>query len=369
MCYRALLCAKKTQKGTGVSSKDLADLQEKRNSLARRIKAWRLNQLIHMPGVSNLTLPSASLHDDDDIPVENAEDVPLYLPSSAPDDLRTRPQWAPLIRTEIRLRLAQAEDSLAELRRQLRTSHALPTYKKQQVVGQGPNTRARAIFSRFSAKTDRCSDRYCRAYEALQILDPNGSWTQRLQKLNKEDVRGPGREEDEPSEGRRVTSWIWRVGLGSSNVELTEEELHETVRVEWARSKARADRWREEVILLEEEMRRVLAYLNWKACWWEQRGVLREDLDPVLTSGIKTYALKQAAMLGRLATSFANKWYLLFIKTGIIPSWVSCYTIVPPRRAHKSKSYNSGVPGRPKDLPVMDERMSDDGEDSDDEGQ
>jgi hypothetical protein len=37
---------------------------------------------------------------------------------------------------------------------------------------------------------------------------------------------------------------------------------------EWARARARAARWSEELQLLCEEMRRTLAYTSWKATWW-----------------------------------------------------------------------------------------------------
>jgi hypothetical protein len=40
------------------------------------------------------------------------------------------------------------------------------------------------------------------------------------------------------------------------------------MRVEWAKTHARANRQKEEVLLLTEEMRHVVAYLDWKASWW-----------------------------------------------------------------------------------------------------
>lgn len=39
------------------------------------------------------------------------------------------------------------------------------------------------------------------------------------------------------------------------------------VRVEWAKAKARRDRWTEEVELLREKMRRVLQSLEWRERW------------------------------------------------------------------------------------------------------
>ena len=45
------------------------------------------------------------------------------------------------------------------------------------------------------------------------------------------------------------------------------------LRIEWCRVRARAMRWSEEVLLLREEMRRVLVFLEWQATWWEKRAV------------------------------------------------------------------------------------------------
>ncbi|KAF8183464.1 hypothetical protein K438DRAFT_1974947 [Mycena galopus ATCC 62051] len=42
----------------------------------------------------------------------------------------------------------------------------------------------------------------------------------------------------------------------------------EALRIEWARARTRAWRWTEQVDLVEEEMRRVLQFLDWKAEWW-----------------------------------------------------------------------------------------------------
>jgi hypothetical protein len=40
------------------------------------------------------------------------------------------------------------------------------------------------------------------------------------------------------------------------------------LRIEWAKTRAKALRYAEEVDLLEEEMRRVLQFLEWRASWW-----------------------------------------------------------------------------------------------------
>ena len=49
------------------------------------------------------------------------------------------------------------------------------------------------------------------------------------------------------------------------------------MRVEWTKTRARAERWSEEVILLNEEMQHILRYFEWKAGWWMMRRGLRHD--------------------------------------------------------------------------------------------
>jgi hypothetical protein len=84
------------------------------------------------------------------------------------------------------------------------------------------------------------------------------------------------------------------------------------LRVEWAKAKARADRWEEEVILLDEEMRRVLVFCGWKNTWWKEQIANRPEglagVSSELAEGLSAYAESQAAMETALAMSFAGKW-------------------------------------------------------------
>lgn len=81
------------------------------------------------------------------------------------------------------------------------------------------------------------------------------------------------------------------------------------LRAEWIKSRARAKRWSEEVHLLREEMRRVLAFLRWKSLWWKERVHKRTNVcDPILMEGLQAYAHRQAALQHDLATLFQAKW-------------------------------------------------------------
>jgi hypothetical protein len=95
--------------------------------------------------------------------------------------------------------------------------------------------------------------------------------------------------------------------------------------VEWAKTKARADRWHEEVLLVSEEMRRVLYFFQWKAEWWASQSALRTDAPIRVQRGIKAYAAKQVAISHAMAISFAAQWYPTLKKSQIPTDWPSYY--------------------------------------------
>lgn len=84
--------------------------------------------------------------------------------------------------------------------------------------------------------------------------------------------------------------------------------IYPGLRIEWCMARARAMRWSEEVLLLREEMRRVLAFFDWHASWWEGRAALHENLTPQMAEGMNAYARKQAHLRRSLRTSFNHLW-------------------------------------------------------------
>ena len=258
------------------------------------------------------------------------EDMPLSLPSSLSTSLQQSLPFN-LAQIELRFRLAQAEDALSELRHLLRITMGLRVYKSKDVgPSQRAGTRARNLINRFDEKVSGCAESYRVARIALLALDPAGEWQKRLRQLKDEDVRAPGRRDNE-SEGFREVPWIWRrhvpehvsspEQLGSWSDEELDSCEHTSqyylillificvgLRCEWVKSKARADRWHEEVQLVKEEMRCVLAFLKWKAVWWTKEGGRVLDIQPDIADGIRAYAAKQAHINRALARSFRIRW-------------------------------------------------------------
>lgn len=106
----------------------------------------------------------------------------------------------------------------------------------------------------------------------------------------------------------------------------TQEEVNDLVRVEWTTAFARLERWTEEVELLEEEMRRVVAFLEWKSVDWLKKVDIRgEGLAFDIRSGLNAYARKQAAIYHNLAISFAALWYPTLKSYELQHSWITEY--------------------------------------------
>ena len=90
--------------------------------------------------------------------------------------------------------------------------------------------------------------------------------------LKPTDLRGPGRDPDHPedaktSNGRFEPSWIWLVlwSPQERGDNQTEDEFNHSMRTEWAQTRARMCQWKEELLIIQEEMRRVLVFFEWKS--------------------------------------------------------------------------------------------------------
>ncbi|KAJ7018076.1 hypothetical protein C8F04DRAFT_977957, partial [Mycena alexandri] len=276
------------------------------------------------------------------------ETIKIFLPSALPADQRESVCMAGLTRQEEELRNAQAGDALRDLRRGLRTRTFAHRFKRKHISGQGMYTKSRSLLDAIEDGIRDAMSRYRAARAALLALRGPGAWAEELRELKQEDVRGMNerlmndeeKEENrkarygeavdltvlfnlETGEGKRLLSWIWHTGLQNGPDEAADGTLHPDIRVEWMKARARADRWREELILVEEEMRRVLQFCRWKAEWWTarlepKRGPDRAEMEPELVEGLRAYALEQRSRENAWATSWEAKWAAIRARTGVV---------------------------------------------------
>jgi hypothetical protein len=80
------------------------------------------------------------------------------------------------------------------------------------------------------------------------------------------------------------------------------------LRVEWCKARARAERWHEEVILLDEEMRRSVEYFRWRSQVWTARSASTVGTNAETNAGLNAYGLQQAWMFSTMAKVFVGSW-------------------------------------------------------------
>ena len=108
----------------------------------------------------------------------------------------------------------------------------------------------------------------------------------------------------------------------------SEEVLDDSMRVEWAKSQARKQHWEEEVLIIQEEMRRVIKYHEWRAQWWRDQGMRCKDANDAVLDGIAAYAEKQAHLCECLARCCAVRWLPALKEKDIMPEWGIPYRVL-----------------------------------------
>lgn len=78
--------------------------------------------------------------------------------------------------------------------------------------------------------------------------------------------------------------------------------------MEWAKLRARSQRWNEEVQIIEEEMRRFGASAEHYAVRWERLVNVRQNVSDELREGLQAYAHRQAHMRRMQALSAQDLW-------------------------------------------------------------
>ncbi|KAJ7173843.1 hypothetical protein C8R46DRAFT_1215753 [Mycena filopes] len=295
------------------TSTQATDLQRKRTLLLGMVKRLRDEQAHFMPGLAAL-LESRTTTESNARP----EEMALHLPSSFAQEAHT---------------------ALRALRGTLRIRSLVHHWKRKHTSGQAAYTKSQALQSSIEVRIKRAAARYTAARAALFSIRGKGSWEDVLQPLQKADIRGMNeralndeeKEEDrkakilagiapdadvvddfgdvveptvlfnlEVGEGTRGLSWIWYTGGTRDGV--VDGELHDVDEGTSACGPLARG------VLLEEEMRRALAFCAWKAKWWDEREALRHNISPELAEGIRAYAREQAARERKWGADWETKW-------------------------------------------------------------
>jgi len=297
-----------------------------------------------MPGLSahlNSLLSCSPLHP---LHPDKPETHPLYLPSMFTDPiLRVHICIPGLPDIEDHLCEAHATEALEDLRIQLRMHALTSLYKKSNAQSQGTYTCMRTLQLQIEAKIINARDWYWEAHAALKSLQGVGDWEVVLRELKLEHIwclheHEPTVEEltiqchggsaldaaggaiDESlvpvvalsrlavGEGHLMMSWIWYSVTGGDIGEDRSGTVHGSFWIEWTKLRACSHCWREELILLGEEMHWVLAFSAWLAKQWRQRASQRLDMSNHLAEGLQAYAIEHAEHKKAQNLVWAAKW-------------------------------------------------------------
>ncbi|KAJ7813724.1 hypothetical protein B0H14DRAFT_3477608 [Mycena olivaceomarginata] len=313
--------------GTALLAPDCENkIQEWRHTLLVKIASFRTLQNIYMPGAAVAIKEAEGDRDGNEAPPK-LESINLWMPSRMAADDVSRGCVAGLVDMEVKLCVAQCQNALSTLCSRLHAKRFLIAYRNQNVTGQKRSTKAAVLIHQVGDRVEAVAKRYRRGREALVGLGVADEHPH-LRPLRVDDVRldGDAGETDvaarkklamigaghsartprnAPGTSKRKMSWIWTAPGAFDDEEM---RLHESIRVEWCHARARKVRWSEEIMLLREEMRRVLRYLAWQGAWWQACVALRSDLTGRIAAGVQAYALKQADWHDRLSEFFCTKW-------------------------------------------------------------
>ena len=218
-------------------------------------------------------------------------------------------------------------------------------WRNTHVTGQRASTRAITLIETVSSRVRFHQRKYNRAHEAMvsligekacvkyRVLEDkdltldveliaDAVATRKLGEMGSTRTRVHGRREQEEEQGTKkkgLVSWIWtgvgdekdeeRMNEGKSLVRMFAHVLTKiAVRVEWSKALARKERWEEEVLLLEEEMHRVLRSLHWEEQQWLARAKEDFEYDDITAAGHRAYALRQAFLARSTMTKFKKQW-------------------------------------------------------------
>ncbi|KAF8875708.1 hypothetical protein BD779DRAFT_1613396 [Infundibulicybe gibba] len=273
-------------------------LQIRTNALQRKIENWFKILQIYIPPVAMLRQRSGTAQKSGGL---KPDEIILWLPSQIGEKI----EW--------KLRIGQAYESLDGLRSNLQIQSHLFKFKDKFICGQASNTRARNTINLIQARVDALGEEYRVARLALvalaKVLGKIG-WQDRLPVLADSDKREISEGEFGVSDGKQKLSWIWKsldVAEGGN------DNLRDALRIEWCKSRARAMRFREEVELLLEEMRRVQRFFTWQEKFWIEKGDIDtcqwgNNISPMRAEGLRAYANRQAALRHALRDHFGKIW-------------------------------------------------------------
>ncbi|KAE9385880.1 hypothetical protein BT96DRAFT_1006633 [Gymnopus androsaceus JB14] len=346
--YQQLLNRDVNTKSKGLTKEK--NIHTRRTSLIRRISHIRETQSTYMPFVTRL------LQEMPNVDRSTPEKLPLFFPSSL--DAARREKVPELCKIEEEIREAQCGELLSKLRAQLRTRQVAYMHTSRTAIGHKHWTESRELQQTIELRIVLLRAQYENARKHCLALRGPGDWQNVYRELKGSDVRSiseralsqeekavlraaqlqAGVSVEEVNEmldddisniptvtfdpilalgqSKRTLSWIWYTASGS---EVLEDNVNESLRVEWCKARARAQRYREELELIDEEMGRAIAFTQSRADWWLKQIGLRQSVTAEVRDGLEAYGREQSAIEKERAMVWEEEWLPVRIRArGVI---------------------------------------------------
>ncbi|KAG2138440.1 uncharacterized protein EDB93DRAFT_1242126 [Suillus bovinus] len=205
-----------------------------------------------------------------------------------------------LCECEWELRYAQAHDALNDVQQHIHLFTHLNAFRMANVQGQRASTHACTTLNLAAEKKHASKAKYNAARDALTV-----GWSDILHPLAWTDMRPMGDFIQGQSEGTHDIPWIWKT---PGVLQDDDEGLQDCLCIEWCKARAREARWSEEVLLLLEEMQRVLTFLTWQGTWWSGLASARHFKRLADSKGSRAYANRQSALREAMVEKFRQCW-------------------------------------------------------------
>ncbi|EFI27460.1 hypothetical protein CC1G_15494 [Coprinopsis cinerea okayama7 len=220
------------------------------------------------------------------------EDMEIPLPSSfarLPESMKSAAT------KEIKLRVAQANDALEAIRTDI--GHKSFLYRSNIRLAEGKKEKTRG-YSAVKAVNQSMRHQirlYNHARWALRRLNASHGLLEKYKDLKPEHTKAITAiyHPNAPGQSKTVFSWIWNLDVSGDSQKAP--YLEELYRINWLRAKCRMERWREEVVLLKEEMTWICNFFKYKEDTVRSWATLGPD-----KPGYRAYAEQQAGVWWRL---------------------------------------------------------------------
>ncbi|KAI5823495.1 hypothetical protein K523DRAFT_255071 [Schizophyllum commune Tattone D] len=303
-------------------------INNRRRAFLVKLDKYLELQKVYMPGLASYL----EEHHTAEPRAVDAEHISLHLPSSLPSNKRRMVCAEGLPAKELKLRTAQALDTIDTLRKKLHAKQYSIEYRNSHVTGQRLSTRARSLIASIQEKLELDADAYRTAREAILGLS-NVAESDDFPLLRDRDLQLEGEitESDAAamaassragssqrprhihvSTGTHQISWLWTAKGASqedaSAVKVNTEEARQMIGCLWAKARARKQRWAEEVEILREDMRRCLRSLEKQSKIWHDHAESARGRTSAHDSGLRAYALRQEQQWRRMRDKFLDEW-------------------------------------------------------------